>query len=136
MWRRGRTLHLLRPGVAHAIHLWWLPPDWRFGGWYINLQEPIRPTRLGFDSMDHVLDVVIDPDLSWRWKDEEELDEAVEMGIVRVDDAREIRAEGERVIRRLESRSAPFCDAWEQWRPDPAWSIPELPDGWDTVDPT
>ncbi len=32
-WTRGRTLHLLRPEVAHAIHLWWRPPDWRFGGW-------------------------------------------------------------------------------------------------------
>lgn len=36
-WTRGRTLHLMRPGVAHSIHLWWPPPDWRFGGWYINL---------------------------------------------------------------------------------------------------
>ncbi|MBA2556665.1 MAG: DUF402 domain-containing protein [Chloroflexi bacterium] len=42
--------------MAHAIHLWWQPPDWRFGGWYINLQEPIRPTPLGFDFMDHLLD--------------------------------------------------------------------------------
>lgn len=72
--------YLLMPGVAHAIHLWWFPPDWRFGGWYINLQEPIRPTRLGFDSMDHILDVVIEPDLSWRWKDEDELFDLPEPG--------------------------------------------------------
>lgn len=133
VWRLGRTLHLLRPGVAHAIHLWWLPPDWRFGGWYINLQEPIRPTPLGFDSMDHFLDVVIDPDRSWRWKDEEELAIAVGLGLLTSQHARVIRAEGERVIRQLEARHPPFCDGWERWQPNPGWPIPELPAGWDEL---
>jgi hypothetical protein len=133
VWSLGRSLHLLRPGVAHTIHLWWLPPDWHFGGWYINLQEPIRSTPLGFDSMDHVLDVVIDPDLSWRWKDEAELAEAVRLGLVTPQDADAIRAEGERVIAQLESRQTPFCDGWEHWQPNPAWPIPELPLGWDEL---
>jgi hypothetical protein len=132
-WTRGRTLHLMRPGVAHSIHLWWLPPDWRFGGWYINLQEPIRPSPLGFDFMDHVLDVVIDPDLSWRWKDEEELAEAVGLGLVTPQEADAIRAEGERVIAQLEARQSPFRDGWEHWRPNPAWPIPKLPAAWDEL---
>ena len=132
-WTRGRTLHLLRPGVAHAIHLRWLPSDWRFGGWYINLQEPIRPTPLGFDFMDHVLDVVIDPDLSWRWKDEEEMEDAVRLGLLTRQEANGIRAEGERVIAQLEAREPPFCDGWERWQPDPAWPIPGLPAGWDEL---
>jgi predicted RNA-binding protein associated with RNAse of E/G family len=119
--------------VAHAIHLWWRPPDWRFGGWYINLQEPIRPTPLGFDFMDHVLDVVIDPDLSWRWKDEEELEEAVRLGLLSRQEAASIRAEGERVIAQLEAREPPFCDGWERWQPDPAWPIPGLAAGWDEL---
>src|SRR5688500_16321414 len=52
-WTRVRCLYLLMPHVAHAIHLWWRAPDWRFGGWYVNLQEPIRPTPVGYDTMDH-----------------------------------------------------------------------------------
>jgi hypothetical protein len=56
-------LYLITPGAAHAIHLWWLAPDWRFGGWYVNLQEPIRRTTLGFDYMDQMLDIVVEPDL-------------------------------------------------------------------------
>lgn len=132
-WTRARMLHLLYPDVGHAIHLWWLPPDWEFGGWYINLQEPIRQTSLGFDSMDHLLDVVIDPDLSWHWKDEEELEDAVLLGIIDPAQAAAIRAEGERVIQRLEERLPPFCDGWERWQPDPAWPVPALPDGWDRL---
>lgn len=132
-WTHARIMYLLMPDVAHAIHLWWLPPDWRFGGWYINLQEPIRPTRIGFDSMDHVLDVVVDPDLSWRWKDEQELADAVRLGLFTPEHADATRAEGERVIAQLEARQSPFCDGWERWRPDPAWPTPELPIGWDEL---
>jgi uncharacterized protein len=28
----------------------------------------------------------------------------------------------------------PFDRDWQDWRPDPRWPVPELPDGWD-VDP-
>ncbi len=133
VWTRARMLHLMEPEAAHAIHLWWLAPDWRFGGWYVNLQEPIRRTPLGFDYMDHMLDIVIEPDLSWRWKDEHEITEAVSTGMVSKVWADEVRREGERVIERLEARRPPFCDGWESWQPDPRWPIPELPAGWDKV---
>lgn len=132
-WTGARMLHLMAPGEAHAIHLWWLAPDWHFGGWYVNLQDPMRRTPLGFDYMDHMLDIVIEPDLSWRWKDEAELDEAVSTGLVTPAWADEVRREGERVIERLEARQSPFCDGWESWEPDPVWPVPELPDGWDDL---
>ena len=130
-WTGPRILHLMRPDQAHAIHLWWLAPDWRFGGWYVNLQEPMRRTPLGFDYMDHMLDIVIEPDLSWRWKDEDELDEAVSIGLVPQHWADDVRREGERVLERLEARQPPFCDGWEAWQPDPDWPLPTLPQGWD-----
>ncbi len=132
-WTRARMLYLLMPGAAHAIHLWWLPPDWRFGGWYVNLQEPIRRTLLGYDFMDHVLDIVIDPDRSWRWKDEDELAAAVRLAVITDREAHAIRAEGERVIASLEAHLSPFCDGWERWEPDPTWPIPVLPSGWDDL---
>ena len=132
-WTRARMLHLMEPGEAHSVHLWWLAPDWRFGGWYVNLQEPFCRTALGFDYMDHMLDIVIEPDLTWRWKDEDELDDAVSIGLVTQQWADEVRREGERVIERVEARQPPFCDGWELWQPDPSWSIPELPTGWSDV---
>jgi hypothetical protein len=132
-WTRARLLHLLVPGVAHAIHLWWLPPNWHFGGWYVNLQESIRRTPVGFDYMDHMLDIVIEPDLSWRWKDADELEAAINERLVTRSWANGVRREGERVIRRLDAGLAPFCDGWEHWQPEPAWSMPELPDGWQDV---
>ena len=86
----------------------------------------MRRTPLGFDSMDHMLDIVIEPDLSWRWKDEGQLAEAVSIGLVTQAWANEVRRKGERMIERLEARRPPFCDGWETWRPDPELPEDEL----------
>lgn len=88
-------------------------------------QEPLRRQALGFDTPDQALGITVGPDGTWAWKDEHHLERLVELGAFSADQAVAIRAEGERV---LEER--PWPTGWEQWRPDPAWPIPELPVGW------
>jgi len=105
----------------------------RFLGWYVNLETPWRRTALGYDSTDHLLDIWVDPDRRWRWKDENHLAEAVEIELFSQEQAREFRAEGERVIEQIEAWSGPFDEGWEIWRPDPTWPLPSVPDGWDRL---
>ena len=124
-------LRLYRPGEAHSTIAFWRGGS--FEGWYVNLEEPWRASRFGFDYLDHKLDLIIWADGSWEWKDEDELDEAVARGILTPLEAREIRDEGERVLAQYEIGASPFSDGWEAWRPDPVWPIPALPRGWDTV---
>ncbi|MGQ0668595.1 MAG: DUF402 domain-containing protein [Actinomycetota bacterium] len=122
------------PGVAHAVLAGW-KGSVEFWGWYINLQEPLRRTAIGFDYMDHALDIVVEPDLSsWSWKDEDELAEAVAQRVFTVAEAAGFRAEGKRALDRLMRRAPPFDRPWEDWRPDPSWAEPALPTGWDVVD--
>ncbi len=83
--------------------------------------------------MDQLLDVVIEPDLSWRWKDEDELIEAVAFGLLSTCQGEAICAEGERAIERLEARKPPFCDGWEEWQPEPGWKLPTLPADWNRL---
>ena len=64
----------------------------------MNLEEPWRPSRVGFDTADHELDLWIDADGCWRWKDEEELSVLVKQGYVSAEQAAAFRAEGERII--------------------------------------
>ena len=123
VWRNGIVI-LGRPGRAHAIWHFW--DGSRFRGWYVNLEEPWRPFRHGFDTSDHVLDLTVDPDGSWSWKDEDELEEAVELGAFSAEEAASFRAEGERVIAEW-----PFPTGWEEWRPDPEWPLPTVPYDWD-----
>lgn len=124
-------LWLVRPGDWHAVWVSWL--EGAHYGWYINLQRPYRRTALGIEAMDLMLDVVAEPDLTWRWKDAEEFDELVDRGIFDVDTGHRVRGEAEAVIRRIEAREEPFSEPWPDWRPDPGWSPPVLPDGWDEV---
>ena len=45
---------LVKPGAAHSVELLWNAETGQFLCWYINLQEPLRRTPLGFDTMDLV----------------------------------------------------------------------------------
>jgi hypothetical protein len=124
------TLWLMREGEWHAVWVSWLP-DGRHWGWYVNLQEPFRRTVLGFETMDLMLDLLVDHDRTWRWKDEDELQTFVERGVFDAGTAERAREEGRRVAARAEQNEPPFSEPWTEWRPDPAWDTPELPQGWD-----
>ncbi len=132
-WTKGGILSFAWPGVAHAVLLFF-HPDWTPRTWYVNLEKPLERTHLGFDTEDRILDVVVEPDLSgYRWKDEDELEQAVALGLFTPEQAEELREEGGRALRRLLDRQPPFDADWTVWRPDPSWPVPTLPAGWDAV---
>jgi hypothetical protein len=60
--------------------------------------------------------------------EEDELEEAVQLGIWTDTEAVEIRAEGERVI-----AEHPWPTGWEDWRPPAAWAPLTLPEDWHVV---
>lgn len=131
-WHRD-LLTLMYPGRAHSISLFWDVAPKRFVFWYVNLEEPFWRTAIGFDAVDHLLDIVIRPDFSWHWKDEDEFSEAVETGLFSSSRADEIRAEGRAVLDQLAKRRAPFNEPWHEWVPDRAWGLPSLPERWDKL---
>jgi uncharacterized protein len=121
------------PDTPYAVLLL-LNDDRSPRGWYVNLQTPLTRTPVGFDTVDHALDVLVTLDRSsWTWKDEDELAEAIALGLFTEADAASFRYWGERAVEHLVLRQAPFDVPWEDWRPDPTWSVPELPLGWDIV---
>ena len=72
---------------------------------------------------------VVEPDGSWRWKDEDELETAVRVDFFTPPEAEAIRGEGEAVVAEW-----PFPTGWEDWRADPTWPLPTLPADWDRTD--
>jgi predicted RNA-binding protein associated with RNAse of E/G family len=126
-------LRLTIPGADYSVLIFWDPPGMKHHSFYINLEEPLTRTALGFDFLDQFLDVIVKSDLSgWHWKDADELVEAVALGVVSKERAAAMRAEGEKVAKWLQSGKSPF-NGWENWRPDPAWQTPVLPAGWDKI---
>jgi protein associated with RNAse G/E len=112
-------------------------PSGELTHWYVNLERPaVRWTDgdlTGLDTIDYDLDVVVRPDLSWSWKDNDEFVERLgHPDVYWVDDEQAVRAEGERIIKLAEAGEFPFDGTMLDYRPDPNWTIPTtMPIGWD-----
>jgi hypothetical protein len=126
------SLWLLTPGRWHSTWVSWRT-DGTHLGWYVNLQRPLHRNSVGFEAMDLMLDVVVEPDLSWRWKDRDEFEEIVQRGIFAPDLAEQVMAEALAVIDDVERGRPPFDGDWPLWRPDATWGLPSLIDGWDVL---
>ena len=128
-WRVD-LIRIMRRDDDHS-HLAFWTEDGVFSRWYVNLERSFERTPIGIDFVDHFLDIVIQPDLeSWRWKDEDELDQAVAAGVITAQRAHAIRVQAAKALSRLETKSSPFGDGWERWSRDPAWAVPSLPPNW------
>ncbi len=106
----------MAPGATHTVELFW-DEVWSLTG---LVREPAGAARAQREPLRHrgwALDVVLAPDGSWSWKDEDDLAEALELGIFDAAQAAEIRAEGERVI-----AEHPWPTGWEQRRPPLEWA--------------
>ncbi|MFI7547710.1 DUF402 domain-containing protein [Actinoplanes sp. NPDC049599] len=134
-WQGPGVLKFIPPDADHSI--WFFRDDQhRFTGWYVNLEE--RALRwddgpmAGIDVIDQDLDVVVRPDRSWEWKDEDEFTERLAFPEhYWVHDEAAVRAEGLRVIKLIEAGEFPFDGTWTNYTPDPAWHPPTtLPPGW------
>lgn len=107
---------------------------WQVRWWFVNLQSPIRRTSRGIVVLDHALDIQVEPDLTWTWKDRDEYDELVRRGWFTNEEQASILAEAQRMANVVSEKGSPFSDGWENWRPNPAWAVPTLPDDWDALD--
>lgn len=126
-WEQTHVLRFEQAGARHSVEIYW-DIDWNQMSWYVNLQTPVAINNRFVDTTDCALDVIVKPDGTWYWKDEDELEEAVELGIWTVAEAAEIRAEGERVI-----AASPWPTGWEDWRPPADWGPLGLPRDWHVV---
>jgi hypothetical protein len=126
-WAHTHVLALVNPSDAHSLDLFW-DESWAFLGWYVNLQAPLRSSPFGYDTTDWALDLWVEPDGTWTWKDERDFAEARALGVLDDAAAAAVRAEGERIV-----GSRPWPTGWESWRPPSDWGPLLLPSGWDVV---
>lgn len=120
-------LYLYRPGRWSRTNLGWAPGTHGFLGWYVNFERPPIPTPSGIASKDLVLDLWVDADRTWHWKDRDDYARALDDGILDPAIRGAIDEEASRVLRELDARTGPFTESWCSFVPDPAWSTPQLP---------
>ncbi|MFF0264467.1 DUF402 domain-containing protein [Kribbella sp. NPDC004536] len=128
VWRGTGILKVSPPGKPWSVWYFWAE-DGAFRGWYVNLErEHVRDQASRRTStVDHVLDLWINPDRTIEWKDEDELEGAVEAGRFTPAEAERIVADAHTAIRDIEAWTVPFCDGWETWTAPAGWRVPAAP---------
>jgi hypothetical protein len=131
-WRGHGRLELHWTGVEHSIFLFWDGPERAFQGWYFNLEDAPRRTPMGFDTLDHELDVWWAADAeTYEFKDVVEFEES---GPARYPGRMpQIRAEGARIAGLLDAGEIWWDKSWADWTPDAAWEPRDVPAGWESV---
>jgi hypothetical protein len=137
VWRND-TVRLMIPGRPHSVSVSWSfqAGERKLLKYFVNMEEPVRRTAVGFDTQDHTLDIEVAANLAWRWRDEQELANHVAEGFYTAALAREARSEGARVIAAIERLEHPCMRGWREWTPPEDWGVPGLVAGWDTTPPT
>jgi len=127
-WQGEGILRIAPVGMPWSVWLFW-EPGWEFAGWYVNLETPIRREGPNVYTDDHVLDVWVTPDRTCHRKDEDELEASVTQGRFTPEEVASITRNAASAEEAVASWQSPFSDGWESWRPDPAWTLPPLPQG-------
>ncbi|MFI5045827.1 MAG: DUF402 domain-containing protein [Acidimicrobiia bacterium] len=120
----------------YSVHHYWAGPDREFVCWYLNIQESMRPTAIGFDTQDLELDIVVMADGTSLLKDDELLDQRVADSRWTADEVAAIRRLGQEIVRDVVEPGRFWWDrAWAAWEPDAWLSAPALPRGWEDEPP-
>jgi hypothetical protein len=124
---RRHAVRVMLPGEWFSIYARWNPYPRRFHHWYVNFERPFVRKPFGFDTCDLELDIDVQPDFSWEWKDRDHLVAARDAGHISHADAKAVEHATADALQMLDRREFPFSERWEQWAPDPDWPAPRLP---------
>lgn len=133
IWHTNRLLLLIEPKKYYATIYFWQDDSNEFLCYYINFQSPFQRSHSGFDTLDLELDIIINPDYSWKIKDLDDYQKGIENGTILREWIHEIEGAKNEVIERLTTKQYPLDNSWLNWRPDPSWAAPKLPANWDKV---
>ncbi|MER3553193.1 MAG: hypothetical protein C4331_02255 [Meiothermus sp.] len=110
----------------------WNEASGRHLGWKLNPEAPLKHTKIGFDARDHALDVIIEPGMqSWRLKDEDELAEAVEIGLFAELEAEAIRKTLSGALEDFFGKRHEEMQNRAEWKPHRGWTLPVLNEAWE-----
>jgi protein associated with RNAse G/E len=132
-WHTNRLLFLLEPGKYYSTILFWNNDSGDFLCYYVNFQLPFERRDCGIDTLDLDLDLIVDPDLGYEWKDLDDYEKAIDSGVMLSEWTEGIENSKYEILRRLVNRQYPFDGSWLDWMPDPTWSPPTLPGNWDKI---
>jgi hypothetical protein len=126
-WSGPGILAVCQPETMYSVWFFETGSGLR-DSYYVNIEEAFTRTATGIESCDLVLDVVVNADHSYRYKDEDELEFAQQAGVISRAAAAGIRHAAAGAVATVGTWGFPFNGGFEDFQPDPAWTVPVLPE--------
>jgi hypothetical protein len=133
IWHTNRLLVSLQARKYYSTIYFWRDDTGEFLCYYINFQLPFKRSHAGFDTLDLELDIIVNPDLSFEWKDLYEYQKGIDGGVLLKVWTGKIEEAKVEIFEKIEKRCYPFDGKWLAWTPSQDWPSPTLPTNWDKI---
>jgi hypothetical protein len=132
VWTFTHCLHVVQLGQWWGARLMWTETG-DFLCWYVDFRTPVSVSKRlrCITTRDLQLDIVVTPDGSWSWKDEDHLEIAYDMGVVTRTERQSVEEARDEVIAAIEAKIFPFDGSYVDWKPSSG--PPPLVQSWRTL---
>src|SRR3954453_13089395 len=118
-WHSYDVLRRTPASSWHSVEMFF-EPDGTFAGWYVNFQTPLERTAAGYRMCDLELDIWVEPDRSWEWKDREAFEQLIRECHISQSQRAAVGREADSVFGRIHPADPPFDESPPAWRPHPS----------------
>ena len=128
-WRDTIVLSWFGADPDFSVHRYW-DSNGEPLRWYVNFERPFQRTRIGIDTFDLLVDLVIRPDRTgWEWKDEDEYALGRRLGLISAAEHGRVERARERAVAMVEAGRGPFAQEVAARPPEVGGPVPVLPPG-------
>lgn len=125
-WVGSGILAVFQPNTMYSVWFFESKSGAR-NSYYVNIEEEFTRSDSGIETSDLVLDVLVSPDRICTLKDEDELELAHRARMFSTAKVEQIREVARQSVEDVEHWEFPFNAGYEDFQPDPDWTVPALP---------
>ena len=89
----------------------WSAETSEFLCWYIDFRVPLVHSGDSLNTRDLQLDIVVSPDGSWHWKDEDHYQSSIDIGFISEEERAAVDASRDSAVADIEAKRFPFDDS-------------------------
>ena len=126
-WESTNCLHVFQPNQWWGTRLMWDAATGEFLCWYVDFLTPVQVHGSFVDSRDLSLDIVVLPDGTIIWKDEDRYAHKIDIGLINDNERAHVEVARDHAVAAIEDHRFPFDGSHLDWQPDGQRRT--LPDG-------
>lgn len=117
-WETTNCLHVFQPNQWWGTRLMWNAATGDFLCWYVDFLTPVRIHGTFVDSRDLSLDIVVLPEGTIIWKDEDRYAHKINIGLITEHERANVEHARDQAVAAIQDRRFPFDETYLEWQPD------------------